>query len=107
MLRRYPNGLRNRSRSALVIRGVSRVVLLLNGSGCHYRRDGVLENQLLLVAGFKNQRILVETLDPTGEFDAAQKVDGDQPLVFTRIIEKAILNVLRWLIHLIYRPQKF
>src|ERR1700733_15142277 len=66
----------------------------------------MLENQLLLIVGFKNKRILVEALDPPGKFDAAQKVDGDQAFFLSRIIEKAVLNVLRWFIHLWFQALK-
>src|ERR1035438_3368416 len=75
--------------------------VLLNGAGGDHRRNGMLENQLLLVAGFKHKRILVEALDPAGKFDTAQEVDSDQPLFLARIIEKTVLDVLRWLIHLL------
>ena len=74
--------------------------VLLNGASGDHRRNGMLENQLLLVTGFEHKRILVETLDPTGKFDTAQEVDGDQSLFLARIIEKTVLDVLRWLIHL-------
>ena len=75
-------------------------VLLLHSAGGDDRRYGVLENQLFLIAGFKHQRILIETLDSPGKFYAAQKVDGHQPFVFARIVEKTVLNVLRRFVHL-------
>ena len=60
----------------------------------------MLENQLLLIVGFEHKRIFVEALDPPGKFDTAQEIDGDQSLFFARIIEKTVLDVLRWFIHL-------
>ena len=74
--------------------------VLLNGASGYDRGNGVLENQLLLVTGFEHKRILVKALDPPGKFYAAQKVDGYQSFFLARIIEKAVLNVLRWFIHL-------
>ena len=65
----------------------------------HYRRDRMLENQLLLVIGFQNERILIETLNTAREFHSAQKVNGYDALFFARIVQKAILYILRRFIH--------
>jgi hypothetical protein len=76
------------------------VRVLLHGARGDYCRDSVFEDQLLLIAGFEHQRILIEALDTTGEFHATQQIDGHQTLIFARIIEKTVLYVLRWFIHL-------
>ena len=75
--------------------------MLLDGASGHHRRNGMLENQLLLVTGFEHKRILVEALDSAGEFDTAQEIDRNQSLFLARIVQKAVLDVLRWLIHLL------
>ena len=66
----------------------------------HDGRNRMLENQLLLVIGFEHQRVLIETLDPARELDAAQEIDRHHSLFFARIVKKTILNILRWFIHL-------
>jgi hypothetical protein len=99
-------GLRYGRGGCLTIRRVDRGVLL-DGASCHHRRNGMLENQLLLVTRFEHKRILVEALDPAGEFNTAQEIDRDQSFFLARIIQKAVLDVLRWLIHLcIPGPEK-
>jgi len=50
--------------------------MLLHCARRHHRRNSVLENQLLLIAGFKHQRIFVEALDPPGKLDTAEEIDG-------------------------------
>src|SRR5581483_2746281 len=66
------------------------------------RRDGVLEDELLLRACLQNHRILVEALDPPRQFDSAHQVDGDVAAFFAGTIEKAVLDcvLLRWFFHL-------
>lgn len=62
-------------------------------------RNRVLEDQLFLVIGFEHQGVLIKALDAAGEFNAAQEVDRNDTLFFARIIEKAVLYVLRWFVH--------
>ena len=63
----------------------------------------MLENQLLLIVRFQHQGVLIETLDAARELNAAQKVDGDRTLFLARIIQKTVLYVLRWFIHMKFR----
>lgn len=63
-------------------------------------RDGVLEDQLVLIVGFEHEGIFIETFDPTGEFDAAEKVNCNEALFFASVIEKAVLDVLGLFFHL-------
>ena len=60
----------------------------------------MLENQLFLIIRFEHKRILVEALDSPGKFYAAQQVDRDETFFLARIIEKTVLDVLRWFVHL-------
>ena len=55
----------------------------------------MLENQLLLRAGFQNQRELVETLDAAEQLGAVDQVDVYRQLLAACEIKKAVLNVLR------------
>jgi len=66
----------------------------------YHGRNGMLENQLFLIVGFEHERILIEALDAAGEFHAAQKVDSNHTFFFARIVQKTILYVLRWFIHI-------
>ncbi len=52
----------------------------------HYRGDGVLKDQLLLIVGFENHRIFVEALDPAGKFHATHQVDREERFVLARIV---------------------
>ena len=74
--------------------------VLLNSSGSHYCRDGMLENQLFLIVRLEHKRIFIEALDTPGELYAAQQINRDQTFFLARIIEKTILDVLRWFVHL-------
>src|SRR5438552_18321590 len=58
------------------------------------RRNRVFENQLFLVVGFQNDRILIEPLDLTDQFYTAYKEDGDGDLFFAHGVEVDVLNVL-------------
>ena len=58
-------------------------------------RDRMLKDQLLLGAGFQNQRELVEALDATQQLRAIDEVDGYGELLAAREIEKSILDILR------------
>src|SRR5271169_835468 len=65
----------------------------------HYHRGNrVLEDQLLLVVGVQNHRILIEGANATRQFDSAQQIDSNYGLVLASRIEKGILNVLCWLV---------
>jgi hypothetical protein len=54
----------------------------------------VLENQLLLVPGFENHRVLVERPDSSGQFHSTYQVNGDVVPLFTGGIKERILNIL-------------
>jgi hypothetical protein len=71
----------------------------------HDRGNGVLEDELFLVVGFQYQRILVKAFDAARELDATHQIDGDDNFVFARIVQEAVLNILRrfWIHHI---PQK-
>ena len=51
-----------------------------------HRGDRVLEDQLLLIIGFQNQRVLIETLDSARELDSAHQIDGKDDLVLPGIV---------------------
>lgn len=70
-----------------------------DGTLHHDGRDGVLENQLFLIAGFQHQAVLVETADTPRKLHAAEEVDGNDQLFLARIIKERILNVLSGLVH--------
>ena len=60
-------------------------------------RDGgnrVLENQLILRAGFEQQRKLVEALDAPQQLRAVDQINRDRRLLAARKIQKTILDVL-------------
>ena len=61
--------------------------------------DGVLEDQLFLVISLQDERVLVETLNAAGKFHAAEQVKRNDSLIFARIVQKAVLNILRRLVH--------
>jgi hypothetical protein len=46
----------------------------------------VLENQLLLIVGLKHQGVLIETLDPAGELDAAHQVDRENDFILAGVV---------------------
>jgi len=54
----------------------------------------VLEDQLIVGAGFQNQRELVKALDPAQQFGAVDQINCDRRFLATREIEKTILDVL-------------
>jgi hypothetical protein len=66
----------------------------------------VLENQLFLIIGFEHQGVFVEAFDAACEFYPAQKVNRDNAFFFARIVQKAVLYVLRWFIHRRILPKK-
>jgi len=61
----------------------------------HHRGDRVFENQLLLIVGFQNHRILVKRANATAQLYAAHQINGDRGLVFASSIEEGVLNILR------------
>jgi hypothetical protein len=79
-----------------VVSGAGMSVRALGGDD---RRNGVLEDQLLLVICFEHEGVLVKALDPARELDSAQQIDRDDPLFLARVVQKPILYVLRRLIH--------
>src|SRR5438067_12124338 len=94
---RGANSLGNRHRSVLMARMNWRVPWSPCG---HHSGNRMLENQLLLIVRFEHERVFVKAPDAARELDTAQEVDCDHSFFFARIIEKAVLNVLRWLVHL-------
>jgi hypothetical protein len=54
----------------------------------------MLEDQLLLIAGFKHDRVLVERTDPARELYTANEVNGDVVPLFSSRVKERILNVL-------------
>ena len=83
---------------------MSRRCGMVHASDNDYGRDRVLKNQLFLIVGFEHKRVLVKTLDTACEFHSAQEIDRHYSLFFARIVEKAVLNILRWFIHLVQFP---
>src|ERR1700733_7722314 len=66
----------------------------------YHRRDGMLEDQLLLAIVFKQHGVLVERAYFACEFDPADQVYRDRGLVFADRIKKRVLNVLcRLIVH--------
>ncbi len=55
----------------------------------------MLENQLLLRAGFQNQGELVKALDAPQQLRAIDEIDRHRGLLASREIEETILNILR------------
>jgi hypothetical protein len=60
-----------------------------------HRRDGVLEDQLLLIVGFEHQGIFVKTFDSSGQLDAAHQVNGQDDFILASVVQKAVLDILR------------
>jgi hypothetical protein len=46
----------------------------------------VFEDELLLIIGFEYQRVLIETLDATGEFHSTHQVYGENDFVFPGVV---------------------
>ncbi len=61
----------------------------------------MFEYQLILVVGLEHQGVLIKALDAARELHSTQEVDSDQALLFARIIEKTVLNVLCLFFHLV------
>ena len=64
----------------------------------------MLENQLLLRAGFQQQRKLVEALDTAEQLGAVDEIDRDGRLLAPREIQKTILDVL-WCLLCVHRSE--
>ena len=71
---------------------------VLDRPGSHYSRNRVFEDQLFLIAGFEHERVFVEASNAAGEFHAAQQINRNGTFFFARIVEKAVLYILRWFI---------
>src|ERR1022692_3151867 len=54
----------------------------------------MLEDELLLVAGFEDHRVFVERSDTTRQFHAADQIDRNIVPFLSRRVEEGILNVL-------------
>src|SRR5437879_1660356 len=54
----------------------------------------MLEDELLLVAGFEDHRVLVERSDTTGQLHAADQIDRNIVPFLSCRVEEGILNVL-------------
>jgi hypothetical protein len=59
-----------------------------------HSRYRVLEDQLLLAVVLQQDRVLIEGPDFTGEFDAANQVNGDWSFVLPNRIQESVLNIL-------------
>jgi hypothetical protein len=67
----------------------------------------VLEDELFLIIGLEHERVFIEALDSPRKFHAAEEIDGNQSLFLARIIQKAVLYVLRRFVHgASKRPEK-
>ena len=58
----------------------------MRGTGDYDCGNGVFEDELFLIAGFKDDRILVETLDPSRQFYSTHQIYGQEGLVLSRIV---------------------
>ena len=74
------------------------IVCVVAALGHHYCRNGVLEDELFLIVGFQDDRVLVERPYTACEFDPAQEVNRDLRLLLARGVEKRVLYVLRRLV---------
>ncbi len=64
-------------------------------------RDRVLEDEVLFVIGFQNDRILIESTNTASQFTTAQQVNRNARMFLAGSIEENLLYVLRWrLFHL-------
>src|SRR5208282_4464825 len=59
-----------------------------------HRRNRMLEDELLLVAGFQDHRVLVERSDTTRQFHAADQIDRNIVPFLSCCVEEGILNIL-------------
>lgn len=54
----------------------------------------MLEDELFVLAGFQNNRVLVEATDTSSQFDATDQVNRNWRTLTAYLIEKGILEVL-------------
>ena len=54
----------------------------------------MFENQLIVGAGFQNQREFIKALNPAQQLGAVDQINRYRRFLATREIEKTILNVL-------------
>src|ERR1700674_514952 len=54
----------------------------------------MLEDELLLIAGFEDHRVLIERSDTTRQLHAADQIDRNIVPFLSRRVEEGILNVL-------------
>src|ERR1035438_9594285 len=54
----------------------------------------MLENELLLVAGFEHYRVLVERSEPACQLHATDQIDRNIVPFLSRCVEEGILNIL-------------
>src|SRR6266481_2077629 len=67
----------------------------MQSSSRSHGRNGMLEDQLLLVVGFQHHRIFVKGANTSRELDSAQQVNCDIGSLFACCIEEGFLDVLR------------
>ena len=72
-------------------RSTCTVVMLFRG---HDGRDGMFENQLLLMMRLKDYAVFIEALDTPGKLYTTSEVDRNQYFFFAGVVEKAVLKVL-------------
>src|ERR1700722_6954197 len=60
------------------------------------RRNRMLENEMLLITGFEDYRILVERSDTTRQLHSADQINRNAVPFLSRRVEEGILNIL-WL----------
>ena len=46
----------------------------------------MFKDQLLLIVGLEHERVLVETLDSTGELDAAHQVNSEDNFILASVV---------------------
>src|SRR5215510_14368559 len=70
-----------------------------------YRRDRMLENQLLQVARLEHQGEFIEAFDLASQFHAAHQVYRHVDAVAAQSVQKTILDVLRILCCVVHFPE--
>jgi hypothetical protein len=74
---------------------------VMTALGHDYRRNSMLENELFLIVGFQDYRILIKGPNAAREFHATEQINGDLDSVLARSVEERVLNVLcRLIFHL-------
>ena len=61
-------------------------VIGMRGFLSYHCGDSVLKDELFLIIRLQNQRVLVETLDSTGELDAAHQVNREDNFIFASVV---------------------